>query len=171
MVSLLHKVAAQKRDNREAKLSAYRASRISIPDSAIDLSHYPLSKLFSDATNGMQKTLAIRPCQKFQGHTDWVKGVIHLLGGRRIMTYSSDGSLRVWDLKTGEQIGDAWQDGGNVALVIALSLDGKKAVCGCEDGAVRLRDIDTSKIIAKWTGHTNHVSICVLEPRLSQGEW
>lgn len=45
MVSLLHKVSAQKRDDREAKLSAYRASRVSIPDSAIDLSQYPLNKL------------------------------------------------------------------------------------------------------------------------------
>jgi amidase len=45
MVSLLHKVAAQKRGDREAKLSAYCASHISIPDSAIDLSQYPLSKL------------------------------------------------------------------------------------------------------------------------------
>jgi len=116
---------------------------------------------FSAAASGTQKTLAIRPCQKFEGHTDWVVGVIHLPGGQRIMTCSDDGSLRVWNLKTGEQIGGPWRDAENGVLAIALSLDGKKVVCGCGDGAVKLWDIDTGKIIAKWTGHTRYVtSVC-----------
>jgi WD40 repeat protein len=37
---------------------------------------------------------------------------------------------------------------------IALSPDGKKVLSGSTDGAVRLWDIDTAKVIAKWTGHT-----------------
>jgi WD40 repeat protein len=116
---------------------------------------------FSAAATETEKTLAIRPCQKFHGHTDWVRGVIHLPGGQRIMTCSFDGSLRVWNLKTGEQIVDAWRDGEGGVLAIALSLDGKKVVCGCVDGAVKLWDINTGKIIAKWTGHTYFVrSVC-----------
>jgi len=116
---------------------------------------------FSAAASGMQKTLAIRPCQKFEGHTDLVRGVIHLPGRQRIMTCSNDGSLRVWNLKTGKQIGDAWGDGKKGVFAIALSLDGKKVICGCSDGAVELRDIDTDKIIAKWTGHNTYViSVC-----------
>ena len=78
------------------------------------------------------------------------------------MTCSSDSSLRVWNLKTGEQIGDAWLDGENTALTIALSPDGKKVVCGCGDhGAVKVRDTDTGKVIAKWREHRSHVnSVC-----------
>lgn len=38
-------VAARKRKEREAKLSAYRKGRIYVPSDAIDLSQYPLSKL------------------------------------------------------------------------------------------------------------------------------
>ena len=80
------------------------------------------------------------------------------------MTYSHDGSLRVWNLKTGEQIGDAWLDGESTALTIALSLDGTKVVCGCVDGTVKLWDIDTGKVIAKWTGHTSYVdSVCWIQ--------
>jgi len=116
---------------------------------------------FSAAASGTQKTPAIRPSQKFEGHTKWVRGVIHLPGGQRIMTCSLDGSLRVWNLKTGEQIGDPWRDEKNGVFAMALSLDGKKVVCGCGDGAVELWDIDTGKIIAKWTGHTRYVtSVC-----------
>ena len=113
---------------------------------------------FSAAASGTQKTLAIRPCQKFEGHTDWVTGVIHLLG-QRIMTCSGDGSLRVWNLKTGKQIGDAWRDKGyhDGVSAMAVSLDGKKVVCGCLGGAVELWDINTGRIIAKWTGHTRNV--------------
>jgi WD40 repeat protein len=46
-------------------------------------------------------------------------------------------------------------------FAIALSPDGKKVVSGSEDHVVRLWDIDTGKVIAKWTGHTETVnSVC-----------
>ncbi|KAG1816314.1 quinon protein alcohol dehydrogenase-like superfamily, partial [Suillus subaureus] len=39
--------------------------------------------------------------------------------------------------------------------------DGKKVVGGSMDGEVKLWDIDTCKVIAKWTGHTKEVaSVC-----------
>jgi WD40 repeat protein len=67
----------------------------------------------------------------------------------------------VWDVKSGKQIGDDWRDGDNPVYSIALSPDGKKVVSGSEDGAVRLWDIDTCKLIKTWTGHTKRVmSVC-----------
>jgi len=72
------------------------------------------------------------------------------------------GWLRVWDLKSGQQIEQDWRDGGRAEASIALSPDGKKMVSGGYDGVVRLWDvIDTCKVIAKWTGHTDTVwSFC-----------
>jgi WD40 repeat protein len=101
-----------------------------------------------------EETRAIRPCHKFEGHTGVVPGVIHVPGGHRMMTSSWDGSLRVWDLHSGKQIGNNWQDGGSAVHVIGLSPDGKKVASGSDDGAVRLWDVDTGKVIAKWVGHT-----------------
>ncbi|KIK31491.1 hypothetical protein CY34DRAFT_66347, partial [Suillus luteus UH-Slu-Lm8-n1] len=99
--------------------------------------------------------------QKFEGHTNIVIGAIHLSGGQRIITCSSDGSLRVWSSKTGKQIGEDWRDGDSPVWSIALSPDGKKVVSGSRDGAVRLWDIDTCKVVKKWTGHTYPVvSVC-----------
>jgi WD40 repeat protein len=44
---------------------------------------------------------------------------------------------------------------------MALSPDGKKVVSGSDDGAARLWDIDTCKVIKKWMGHANRVeSVC-----------
>ncbi|KAG2747303.1 WD40 repeat-like protein, partial [Suillus brevipes Sb2] len=106
-------------------------------------------------------TSAITHHQKFEGHTDWVWGAIHLPGGQRIITCSLDGSLRVWNVKSGKQIGEDWRDGDSEVYSIALSPDGKKVVSGSRDGAVRLWDIDTCKVVKKWTGHTGTVwSVC-----------
>jgi WD40 repeat protein len=109
----------------------------------------------------MKETSAITHHQKFEGHTDWVWGAIHLPGGQRIITCSDDGSLRVWNTMNGKQIGEDWRDGDSAVKTIALSPDGKKVVSGSYDGAVRLWDIDTCKVVKKWTGHTRGVySVC-----------
>jgi WD40 repeat protein len=41
---------------------------------------------------------------------------------------------------------------------MVLSLDGKKVASGSDDGAVRLWDVDTGKVIAKWVGHKSRIS-------------
>jgi len=110
---------------------------------------------------------AIRPCHKFEGHTGQVEDIIHLLRGQQMMTCSYDGSLRLWDLESGRQIGESWQDEEDRRYqergvsAIALSPDGKKIVSGSFDRAVKLWDIDTGKVIATWMGHTYTVkSVC-----------
>ena len=97
-----------------------------------------------------------------RGHTDWVTGVAHLTDGRRIITCSFDGSLRLWNIESGVQIGNDWRDGGTEGVrSIALSPNGKTVASGNRDGKVRLWDIETKKVIAKWTGHTYGVgSLC-----------
>ena len=53
-----------------------------------------------------------------------------------MMTCSLDGSLREWNLETGEQIGNAWRDGESRLWAAALSPHGKKIVSGGADGIV-----------------------------------
>src|ERR1700709_254467 len=118
-------------------------------------------KTMSSPAAVAQEMPTLRPSRKSEGHTDQVRTVIHLPGGHRMMTGSYDGSMRVWDLHTGEQIGNDWRDGGSPVQTISLSLDGKKVASGSFDGAVRLWDVDTGKVIAKWVGHRTTVySVC-----------
>ncbi|KAG1769694.1 WD40-repeat-containing domain protein [Suillus placidus] len=112
----------------------------------------------SSPTNKKQNMSAVAPCQTMRDHTDDVKGVVHLPDGRRIITRSLDGSLRLWDLESGIQMSEDWRDEGEKTGVykMALSPNCKTVVSGSGDGKVRLWDVETGKIGAKWTGHTNH---------------
>lgn len=118
-------------------------------------------------TNEIQKKSATMPRHIMRGHTGWVRGTVHPPGGRRIITCSSDGSLRLWDLESGAQIGDDWRDegddgdDGDQVFAIALSPVGDVVASGSYDGTVRLWDIETGKVITKWKGHTKRVrSVC-----------
>lgn len=73
---------------------------------------------------------------------------IYLLAdGQRMVTCSDDGSLRVWNLKSGKQIRDDWRDGDSPVWTIAsVSPDGKKVVSGSENGGMRLWGTETGKI-------------------------
>jgi len=98
------------------------------------------------------------------GHADWITGVAHLADGQRLITCSYEGSLRLWNLESGTQIGDDWCDGGKEEASrwsIALSPNSKTVASGSSDGKVRLWDVETKKVVAKWTGHANCVgSVC-----------
>lgn len=99
------------------------------------------------------------PCQTLRDHTEWVRGVVHLPGGQRVITCSNDGSLRRWDLESGLQIGDDWRDqeDGVGVITMALSPRGDIVASGSGDGTVRLWNAETGKVTAKWTGHTRSV--------------
>ncbi|KAG2744016.1 WD40 repeat-like protein [Suillus brevipes Sb2] len=116
-------------------------------------------------SSSTSKASAIKPRQTMRGHTERVNSVVHLPDGRRIMTYSLDGSLRLWDLESGAQIGKDWRDENTRtdSWFIALSPDGRTIARTGKDGdcySVGLWDFETRKIIAEWTGHVSN--ICAL---------
>jgi WD40 repeat protein len=94
-----------------------------------------------------------------QGYTGWVNGVVHLPGGQHILTCSADGSLQLWDLESGIQIGEDWRaEEGNAGMwSMSLSPNGQTIASGHTYGKVRLWDVETKKVIAKWKGHTDIV--------------
>ena len=124
----------------------------------------PIAKLKSTST--------IKPRQTMRGDTSWVVDVAHLPDGRRIVTCSFDGSLRLWDLESGTQIGNDWRDGEGDdggdgdrdeegVWTMELSPNGKRIVSGSKGQKVRLWDVGTEKVVAKWTGNTDiQLSLC-----------
>jgi WD40 repeat protein len=89
--------------------------------------------------------------QTMRGHTKRIRCVAHLPCGRRTITCSDDGSLRLWDLGSGTQIGEEWRDEDEPGvLTMALSPNGKTVATGCSAGIVLLWDIETKRVVTKW---------------------
>jgi hypothetical protein len=81
-------------------------------------------------------------------------------GGKAIVT-GYDGSLRLYDIRTGKElralhghIGKAW--------AVAFHPDGRYVVSGGFDGTVRLWDLPTTREVQRFQGHGDYVrSVCV----------
>ncbi|KAG1799294.1 WD40-repeat-containing domain protein [Suillus plorans] len=126
-------------------------------------------------SSSTSKTAVVTPRYTMQGHARQVNSAVHLPDGRHIITCSSDGSLRLWDLESGAQIGEDWRDEDNVVFrSMALSPNGKTIASGDYDGKVRLWDVETRKVIARWTGHAHTVqSLCwsADDKQVASGSW
>jgi len=112
-------------------------------------------------TAKMKSMYTTKPRETMRGHTGRVRGVALLPDGRRIITCSFE-SLRLWEIESDRLIVDDWCDGGNEQVcTIALSPNGKSVASGGGDRKVRLWRVETKKVVAKWSGHTDWVrSLC-----------
>ncbi|KAG2335754.1 hypothetical protein BDR05DRAFT_953844 [Suillus weaverae] len=82
-------------------------------------------------SSSSSKMSLITPRHTMRGHTTRVTGVVHLHGGRHIITCSWDGSLRLWDLESGTQIREDWRDEDASGLwSMALSPNGNIVASG-----------------------------------------
>ncbi|KIK45760.1 hypothetical protein CY34DRAFT_495923 [Suillus luteus UH-Slu-Lm8-n1] len=121
---------------------------------------------------------AIMPRQTMRGHTEEVRCAVHLPSEKQIITCSWDGSLRLWDLENGTQIGEEWlnrQNGNDTVWSMALSPNGQIIVTGSGiNYDIRLWDVEKRNMIIRCTGHTNVV--CALcwsadGERIASGSW
>src|SRR5437763_1663757 len=82
-----------------------------------------------------------------KGHTSAVYGVAVTPDGKRAVSGSWDGTLRVWDLATGKTAATL---GGHTDAVygVAVTSDGKRAVSASGDHTLRVWDLATGKTVA-----------------------
>jgi WD40 repeat protein len=85
-----------------------------------------------------------------RGHSSHVYAVAVSLDGKRLLTGSSDCTLRLWDPDTGECLRVLKGHTGPV-LAASLSPDGKRVLSGSLDSSVRLWDATTGKELHKYT--------------------
>jgi WD40 repeat protein len=80
--------------------------------------------------------------RSLEGHTSIVTALAFSSDGRRLVSASKDGTVRVWDTATGQEVLTLQGPGGPLTTV-ALSEDGRHLACGAEDGAVMVWDVTT----------------------------
>lgn len=102
-----------------------------------------------------------------KGHGDQVWGIAPMPDGRRAVSGSSDGTMRVWDLDTGkclataDRLATAGQHEG-VLFDVAVTPDGKRAVVACEKHGPEVWDLSSGARIATLRGHRGWVQALAL---------
>jgi small GTP-binding protein len=123
-----------------------------MPDEKRILPHYKFEKTLGEIPYKLLKTL--------KGHTSLVTSVA-VLSDDRVVSASSDQTLKVWDIKTGKEIKTLKGHTAPVWSVAVLSDD--RVVSASWDKTLKVWDIKTGKEIITLKGHTGWVySVAVL---------
>lgn len=99
---------------------------------------------------------------RLSGHSAWVTSVDASPHGR-IISGSTDGTLILWDMITGERLRTFKGHRGDVETV-AFSPDGQTVVSGAIDQSVFLWDVDTGGLIQRFQGHREPVRSVAFSP-------
>jgi WD40 repeat protein len=96
-----------------------------------------------------------------EGHEKDVLAVVYNDG--RIYTSGDDMTLRVWDLGTGELI-KMWGPFENETDSCAIDAIHGRAVLGCDDGVIRVFDIESSATLAEIAAHASGIKKVAASP-------
>ncbi|WP_326668013.1 trypsin-like peptidase domain-containing protein [Streptomyces canus] len=102
-----------------------------------------------------------------EGHTDWVNTVCAIsAGGRTVLaSASNDGTVRLWNPDTGEEVRVLQAHAGAVRALSPLSTkQGIFLASAGNDGAVRLWNPDTGDTRRTFEGHTGWITaLCTID--------
>ena len=99
------------------------------------------------------------------GHNDSVNGVAFSPDGKRLVSSSQDGSIRLWDTATHQPIGAPLSLGQLTPSSLAFSPDGKILAVGLSNATVQLWEMASVPTPgAVLAGHTSRVSSVAFSP-------
>ena len=102
-------------------------------------------------------TLFNRNQRTFLGHTSIVTSVAFSPNGRRVVSGSWNGMLKVWDAQAGQDILTLTGHTHGITGV-AFSPDGRHIASGSEDQTLKVWDAETGQHVLTLQGHTSRVT-------------
>ncbi|KAG9316117.1 quinon protein alcohol dehydrogenase-like superfamily [Chiua virens] len=94
-----------------------------------------------------------------EGHESDVICVVYTPDGRKLVTASADSTMRVWDVTTGEQVGEPMKSHrNNIIWAIAISPDGTFLATAGAHPVVQIWNLETHQLGGPPLRHANDVS-------------
>jgi formylglycine-generating enzyme required for sulfatase activity len=91
-----------------------------------------------------------------RGHTGGIRAVAFSADGQRVLSASADGTARLWDAVTGEQLA-ILQGHRRVVTDVRFLPGDDRAVTSSDDAAIHLWNLTTREVIRSFHGHTGDV--------------
>ncbi|HEX5837996.1 MAG TPA: hypothetical protein VFY26_09195 [Anaerolineales bacterium] len=131
---------------------------------AVEQTYSASQTVLPEAEDALRRAIqAARVERTLAGHTDIVWWTVFSPDGSRIATASADGTAKVWDADTGEELFTLRGHTGGI-YCIAFSPDGTLLVTGSVDTTARLWDARTGQELQTFTGHSGEVFSAVFSP-------
>ena len=112
---------------------------------------------------------------KLDGHTNTVDSVRFIMDGRQLLSAAWDGTIRRWDVNTGEQLQVYEEQDGARVYMIDLMPNGEQFIAALGNGMLKLWDIESGEVIRAYSGHAGEVAGVHISPdgkqMVSAGSW
>ncbi len=121
-----------------------------------------LVRQFGEKPSNPHPSAVLEEIRKLPGHTGPITGVVISPDGQRAVSCSEDRTLRVWDLKSGEETCRLTAE--SAVFCIAVSPDGRQALSGGGNGVIQLWDLRTGRELGRLVGHNSLVHSVAFSP-------
>ncbi|KAF8834412.1 WD40 repeat-like protein [Paxillus ammoniavirescens] len=108
------------------------------------------SQQSTDLTAKLLKTMS--------GHEGYIGGIADLPGVKGVVSWSSDKTIRIWDVEKGKQEGTSMVHESWI-YCLAVTRDGKRILSGGEKGRIRVWDVEAHESVQEWASYSSF-SIC-----------
>ncbi|WP_438006201.1 AAA family ATPase [Sorangium sp. So ce321] len=97
------------------------------------------------------------------GHSGMVNACAVSPDGQRIVSASSDDTLKVWDLASGKLL-STLEGHSRGVHACAVSPDGQRIVSASGDSTLKVWDLASGKLLSTLVGHSGEVNACAVSP-------